>query len=666
MAKLKKPVSRLIILFILMVFIAGVILTFLSINNITNFRMLTEKRIQETELGIASQISEEFNQTMKNVTEEFSREWSSRKIQYPSDSLFLRLQGVPVQAFQTDHEGNFIFPWFTETGQITTTRISGTVQQELTNGEADEYQHDDFRKAFLHYTSALRFSKTNTDSAKVLNALGRITLKLNQSEKTWQYYAILFPRLSGELSQGGVPYSYFAVSQLIKLNLPGKQSETLNIVETFLNQLAKSEIPLNPGTKIILDEIKAWISTLNLNENELRNFKAKMGNVDSKLQFIEIHSGKLREIISSGRPPELPETGNFSVYGSGNSELQELIIVETKNENSTGFIVSLHNLWEKATSQLPSVNKAEYLIELAPGGNMQVKQDALTTRAELSSYFPMHRILIKPANEKIVENFVRSRSWIYGIALVLLLGGMSLGIYLILRDISREKIIADMQSEFMANVTHELKTPLTSINMFAETIFFDRAKTSEARKKYANIIMKESEVLKRKIDNILEYSVRKNEKSKYKIHETDLSVLVDEVMEEMKYWLDINNFEVTVEREENVWANVDPEAIKQALSNLIGNAIKYSADMKQLYIRLYRKEGIISLEVEDSGIGIPKDQVNLIFEKFYRVKSRESESATGTGLGLSVTRDIVNAHGGKIFVESEINKGSKFIIELNL
>lgn len=663
LANLKKPVSRLILLFILMVFIAGVILTFLSINNITNFRILTEKRIQETQLVIASKISKEFNQTIQNVTEEFNREWSSQKLKYHADSLFL--QGVPVQAFQTGHEGNFVFPWFMETGQITSTRISGTVQQELTSGEADEYQHDDFGKAFLHYTSALQFSKTVTDSAKVLNALGRITLKLNQPEKTWEYYAILFPRLSGELSQGGVPYSYFAVSQLIKLNLPGRQPETLKIAETFLNQLANSEIPLNPGTKILLDEIMAWISTLNLNKNELRNFHAKMVNVDSKLQFIESYAGKLREIISLARPPELPETGNFSVYGNGNSELQELIIVETKNENSTGFVVSLNNLWKKATNQLPSVTKAEYLIELVPGGNTQVTQDALTTRAELSSYFPMHRILIKPTNEKIVENFVRSRSWIYGIALVLLLGGMCLGIVLILRDIRREKKMADMQSEFVAHVTHELKTPLTSISMFAETIFLDRAKSEEIRKKYANIIMKESEVLKRKIDNILEYSVRKNETTKYRIKETNLTTLVGEVMEEMKYWLDINQFNVKTEIETDVFAKVDPDAIKQALTNLIGNAIKYSPVDKNLVVRLKKNDGKISFEVEDTGIGIPKDQQNLVFEKFYRVRSNENESTTGTGLGLCVTRDIVHAHGGKIFVESEINRGSKFTIQLN-
>jgi two-component system phosphate regulon sensor histidine kinase PhoR len=298
-------------------------------------------------------------------------------------------------------------------------------------------------------------------------------------------------------------------------------------------------------------------------------------------------------------------------------------------------------------------------------GNTTVQTDELAVRTELSPYFPLHRIVIKPANEELVGKFVRKRSWTYGIALALLLGGMSLGIVLILRDIKREKEMADMQSEFVSHVTHELKTPLTSINMFAETIFFDRAKTPELRKKYANIIMKESEVLKRKIDNILEYSVRKNEKSKYRMRETNLTELVGEVMEEMKYWLDINQFEVILETEPDVVANVDADAIKQAMTNLIGNAIKYSGDRKHLFVRLYCKDGKIIIEAEDTGMGIPNDQLNLIFEKFYRIRNQENESTTGTGLGLCVTRDIVNAHGGKIFVESEINRGSKFTIQLN-
>ncbi len=400
--------------------------------------------------------------------------------------------------------------------------------------------------------------------------------------------------------------------------------------------------------------------------NKLEDSAFYQKRVKSELNFITSYSSYINEIINGNKPSELPVILNqFSVYAINRGDNPELMIINIEKEKRSGFVINLNNLWSSAIFLLPKDIKSEYRIDLVQGSSSSINQDALSIRAELSPFFPMHRIVIRPANENIVEKFVRSRSWIYGIALVLLLGGMLLGIVLILRDINREKKIADMQSEFVSHVTHELKTPLTSINMFAETIYFDRAKTPELRKKYSNIIMKESEVLKRKIDNILEYSVRKNEKSKYKIHETDLSVLVNEVMEEMKYWLDINEFEVSSEIEAGVIANVDGEAIKQALSNLVGNAIKYSNERKHLFIRLYRKEEKPTIEVEDTGIGIPKDQINLIFEKFYRVKSRESESTTGTGLGLSVTRDVVNAHGGRIFVESEINKGSKFTIQLN-
>lgn len=649
-----------------MVFISGVILTFLSINNITNFRILTEKRIQETQLEIAARISENFNQALQKVTEEFSREWPSRKMEYPADSLFLRLQEIPVQPFLVKPNGDFAFPWFMETGQIIQPKISGKVQQDVTNGETDEFQREDFPKALTHYTSALHGSKTSADSARVISVLGRVTSKMKQPEKTWIYYASLFPQLSGELSPGGVPYSYFAVSRLIKLSISAKHEETLRIITLFLEQLNNGEVPLNSGTKILLDEISAWKSTVSTSEIEKKRLNKLSESIISKLDFVDNYGLKIREIVSSGRQSELPPIAeSFSVYNTGSSEKPELIIINTKSGNPKGFKISLKDAWNSSISGLPFEDKSGHFIELVNSGNNQLSPDGLTIRAELSPYFPLQRIVIKPANEKIVENFVRNRSWIYGIALVLLLGVMSLGIYLILRDINREKKIADMQSEFVSHVTHELKTPLTSINMFAETIFFERAKTPESRKKYANIIMKESEVLKRKIDNILLYSVRKNETSKYRIREIDLSVLVDEVMEEMKYWLDINHFKVSVEKEENITADADADAIKQALSNLIGNAIKYSADRKQLIVRLYRKENVISLEVEDKGIGIPKDQVDLIFEKFYRVKGLENESATGTGLGLSVTRDIVNAHGGKIFVESEINKGSKFTIQLN-
>jgi signal transduction histidine kinase len=649
-----------------MVVVSGGILTFLSINNISNLRMLTEKRIQETQLQIAAEISSRFNQTLQNVTEDFSREWAGKNYHIPADSMFFRLQNIPVLPFSLNSEKKFIWPLYMEPGQFAATKTSGPVQQDLNNGESDEFQREDFQKAFNHYISALAISRTPEDSAKVLNALGRISMKMEKPDKSWYYYSSLFPRLSSEMSPVGMPYTYFAISQMLKMSLPEKREKSVNLARLFLEQLDNNTIPLNPETETILEELNTWLTTIPVSEEQNKRFHFLTEKIKSKLNFIVSYSSNINEIINSNKPSELPLIlKQFSFYPINRGGTPELIIINSEKENPTGFVINLNNIWSSATSQLSKEIKSEHIIELVQGSSPLINQDLLSIRTELSPFFPMHRIVIKPANENVVEKFVRSRSWTYGIALVLLLGGMSLGIFLIMRDINREKKMADMQSEFVSHVTHELKTPLTSINMFAETIYFERAKTSESRKKYANIIMKESEVLKRKIDNILEYSVRRNEKTKYKIHETSLTDLVGEVMEEMKYWLDINDFKVTSEIETSVIANVDGDALKQALSNLVGNAIKYSRERKHLFIRLYRKDGKPTIEVEDTGIGIPKDQTDLIFEKFYRVKSRENESTTGTGLGLSVTRDIVIAHGGKIFVESEINRGSKFTIQLN-
>jgi signal transduction histidine kinase len=449
------------------------------------------------------------------------------------------------------------------------------------------------------------------------------------------------------------------------LPLSAKQQEILILTEKFLEQLDRNEIPLTDGTKTILDELDRWFSILKIQEEQRNKMRILQESIYSKLDFVSGNGGKIRKIAMSDSQSELPSIlANYSVYAINSSDQPELLVLDKKLEQQAGFIISLKCIWDSIANHLPVEKELEYTVAIVSGSTSPANKDKLVTRAELSPYFPMHRMIIKPANEKLVEKYVRKRSWTYSIALVLMLGGMSLGIVLILRDIKREKEMTEMQSEFVAHVTHELKTPLTSINMFAETIFLDRAKSEELRKKYSNIIIKESEVLKRKIDNILEYSVRKNESTKYRMKETNLTSLVGEVMDEMKYWLDINKFEVHTEFEADIFAHIDLEAIKQALTNLIGNAIKYSPVEKRLRVSLKKQAKQIFIEVEDSGMGIPKDQIDLIFEKFYRVRSIDSET-TGTGLGLSVTRDIVKAHHGEIRVVSEINKGSKFTIILN-
>jgi two-component system phosphate regulon sensor histidine kinase PhoR len=269
---------------------------------------------------------------------------------------------------------------------------------------------------------------------------------------------------------------------------------------------------------------------------------------------------------------------------------------------------------------------------------------------------------ISLSNETLINDIVRRKAWIYGIAFLLLLGAMLLGVVLILRDIAREKHLARLRADFISNVTHELKTPLTSIRMYAESIILGRVKTEEGRREYMEVVVHESDRLKRMINNILEFSKMEKGRPEYHFVSSSLHSVVKAAIDDMRHWFEQEGFKITAELQDNIYADVDPEKIKQALDNLFSNAIKYSAGTKEVYIRLFREQEHACIEVEDRGIGIPQDKLSRIFEPFYRIG--QEEGASGTGLGLTVVKEIVEAHKGNISVISASGKGSKFMITL--
>ncbi len=165
------------------------------------------------------------------------------------------------------------------------------------------------------------------------------------------------------------------------------------------------------------------------------------------------------------------------------------------------------------------------------------------------------------------------------------------------------------------------------------------------------------------INNILEFSKLEKGKPKYHFVHTNLAKILNAAIHELNYWFEKEKFDIVTEIDENLYAEVDPEKMKQAISNLLSNALKYSTNTKKIFIRLYKTINGISIEIEDRGIGISEDQLPKIFDKFYRIDQKES--IPGTGLGLTVVKEIVEAHNGKITVTSKIGKGSKFSLTLN-
>jgi len=258
----------------------------------------------------------------------------------------------------------------------------------------------------------------------------------------------------------------------------------------------------------------------------------------------------------------------------------------------------------------------------------------------------------------------------YLAALGLVLGVACIGGYLLWRDVRREVHLAETRSQFVASVSHELKTPLTAIRMFAETLLMrgqpggDAKEFSAAdRAEYLQTIVNESERLTRLLNNVLDFSrIDRGEKA-YQLRPAPVADLVRAAARAIAYPATLKGVEVTVDvPDDPCVARVDPDAIQQALLNLLTNALKYSGNARQIAIALSRSDSTVAIRVRDWGIGIPAPDHRRIFEKFYRVPGGENRSIPGTGLGLALVAHIVAGHGGCIDVESAPGSGSTFTV----
>jgi len=261
------------------------------------------------------------------------------------------------------------------------------------------------------------------------------------------------------------------------------------------------------------------------------------------------------------------------------------------------------------------------------------------------------------------QHFVRTSFLILGAISLLLTGG----IVLTHRNISREMALARLKSDFVSNVSHELRTPLSLIRLYAETLEMGRLSSPEKYQEYYCIIRKESERLTALINNILDFSRIEAGRKEYDFRETDMRELVRNTLESYRYQIEQNGFAFEEKIAEDVPpVKVDRESMARSLLNLVNNALKYSQDQKYIGVSLFRDNGSVKLEVVDHGIGIPQSEQQKIFEKFYRVGDPLVHNTKGSGLGLSLVRHIVLAHGGEVSVDSAPGRGSKFTIRLPL
>lgn len=239
------------------------------------------------------------------------------------------------------------------------------------------------------------------------------------------------------------------------------------------------------------------------------------------------------------------------------------------------------------------------------------------------------------------------------------------GIIIVFQDITQQHKLDNMRKEFVANVSHELKTPITTIKSYTETLMEYENLDEELSYKFLSVIDKECDRMARIVRDLLQLSNLDYNKTKWNKVECKVDKLIEDVCLKLDLAFKEKNHKLIIDMEENL-PNiiVDVDGIEQVILNVLSNAIKYTPDNGEIIVSARRNDDKIVIKVKDNGIGIPKEDINRIFERFYRVDKGRSRELGGTGLGLSIARQIVQAHNGEITLESEYNAGTEVSIAL--
>jgi len=265
-----------------------------------------------------------------------------------------------------------------------------------------------------------------------------------------------------------------------------------------------------------------------------------------------------------------------------------------------------------------------------------------------------------PGDDPAAALAFRNRTLYIGL-LVLLYVGIGLGFGLTLREMRRAYRLSRLKTDFVANISHELRTPLTSVRLFAETLREGRAESPEEVRECVELLSAESERLSRMVENLLDWSRLESGRSPMRVAPVQVATLFESIAQTWRAQQLPVSYKTEIEPG-LMPLPIDAEAMSQVVLNLLHNAFKYTGEDKKIVLRARRQGKMIAVEVQDNGIGIRAQDKKRIFERFYRADDLLSRDTEGTGLGLAIAKKIVEAHGGRIELDTKAGEGSTFRI----
>lgn len=646
-----------VLLFLVAVLLPVFVLVALTLRMISQERELALKRAADEHLRVAREIGQALASRLDRVV----RQEASALIEQPHKLARRDYVNPNVVLIAKIEDSRLILPWEIrpELAESPPLESDAEFSQLLRLGERAEFSVKNHSLAAAHYLRAAAIANTPAREGYARLQRARALMRLKKERESLSEYEKVLSLSPDVVDEYGIPLSLYAVGPLLEVGLMygqaleriGQQLRSatwlspagLYLMKDLVQQIIVAA-PEVPGTAIRSDA-----------EGHLLKILAQSQTMEQALRLKE----------------DLPRLGLEPLPGPNLSKDETPWVTYGQKP----WLVGRSPLLTEGKGLLVAIDFLAFSSALASeadflgaySGDAKLMMGLSTDGSSLGPAFPGLRVAFGDMTEEVYSRQWSLQRRIYFLALAVVLSVTLFGAYLLWRDVRREVLMAEMRSHFVSSVSHELKTPLTAIRMFAETMRLGRAKDMNTQMEYLDTIVNESERLTRLLNNVLDFSKIEQGKRTYHSSPASLPEIVRTAARAMEYPLKQQGFALDVRIDESLpRIRVDRDAIEQAVLNLLSNAMKYSGESRSIDLKAQREGDCAVVQVTDRGVGIdPKDQAR-IFEKFYRVPTRENQSLPGTGLGLSLVAHIAKAHGGSVRVESAPGEGSTFSIILPL
>ena len=690
--------KRIIVYYLLVIVIPSCILGFLALRGIRNDQALIEREQRKKLAESGTSIISETNSRITILNDRFRGKLPDLSPSFPSSltfeehtlnsfieenslirSIFLIQPSDSIRIF---HPSLLYLPEIIEEKEKEWSPYNYI--NLFIQGWNYEYKEKDLQKTLLYYRNKLKEFEKKEIEGYILTQIARVLTKKSDYNKAKETYLLIESEYGNIIIDKRIHLGAMAQLEISNISLlAGDTASSLNYSIEFLNSILNAEWQLDhSGYKNLLSSANNIISRFKETNNE--QVMALLASADSLFEKIYVRERNTEYLFEFVKNSSLlvmkslknPENeGQFPLMNytaiDGNSfyvslfhgaENQYWGLVFNVDEIFNDILLpSIREHSENENFQWQLIGEGGELIANSANINFELEPVIIESPREL----PVWTLKLYTEPTGLINTLFFPGHNIFLFIFIFIVLVLALGLFFTIQIVSKELQLSKMKSDFISTVSHEFKSPLTSIRHITDMLVLKRVPTESKKQEYYEIIQQQSERLSHLINNILDFSKLEEGEKSFRFEPLFIDQILQEIVVSFKNSIPDKDFKVIYKQGNHLpRINADKVAITQVIHNLLDNAFKYSgnSDSIEVYAKSDKKSVIIS--VKDYGIGIPLEERDKIYSRFYRISNDHTQQVKGSGIGLTIVKQIIESHGGTISLESKVGSGSTFIIKL--